>query len=249
MPSAPTRQPLSERAPFRKKWLFLGIAVIAGLLALWHFEGERLLSMDPKEFLQRYGYAALLIGTFLEGETIVIIAGLLAQQGYLTPWLIAVCAFTGSCTSDQLMFALGHWKGMSIIQRFPRLEKNLTPAKRLLTRYETVLILGFRFVYGVRNVTPILMGVSGVNYAKFVLLNIIGAVVWAISFTAAGYFCGKIITDLGESYPQLKYLVPGIVVALLLGVWGYHRFLRKAPARTETGNKTPPPEPIEPPHC
>lgn len=198
------------------------------------------MELEPKEFLRRYGYAALLIGTFLEGETIVIIAGLLAQQGYLTPWLIAVCAFSGSCTSDQLMFALGRWKGMSVIQRFPRLEKNLTPARRLLARYETALILGFRFVYGVRNVTPILMGVSGVNYAKFVLLNIIGAVVWAASFTAAGYFCGKIITDLGEQYPNLKYVVPGTLATLLLGAWAYHRFRRKVSKDAQTADETPP---------
>ena len=66
---------------------------------------------DPIVLLQTYGYWALLIGTFLEGETIVIIAGLLAQQGYLEPWLIALCAFVGSCSSDQIMFALGRWKG------------------------------------------------------------------------------------------------------------------------------------------
>ncbi len=174
---------------------------------------------DPIVLLQTYGYWALLIGTFLEGETIVIIAGLLAQQGYLEPWLIALCAFVGSCSSDQIMFALGRWKGLAIIQRFPKLERNVCKATNLLARYETALILGFRFLYGVRNVTPILMGVSRVNYAKFVILNLVGGAVWAVSFTAGGYFFGEVITTLLDKNPNAKYWALGGLAAIIAAFW------------------------------
>ena len=193
--------------------------------------------MNPIELLQNYGYWALLIGTFLEGETIVIIAGLLAQQGYLSPVLIALCAFVGSCTSDQLMFALGRWKGIAIIQRFPKLERNVCKASLLLAKYETALILGFRFIYGVRNVTPILMGVSRVNYAKFVILNIIGAIVWAISFTAGGYFFGELLTTVMDKNPNAKYWAMGILATLIIVFWGWLRA-----RRNRKGAECPPEE-------
>ena len=191
--------------------------------------------MTPIELLQNYGYWALLIGTFLEGETIVIIAGLLAQQGYLSPVLIALCAFVGSCTSDQLMFALGRWKGLAIIQRFPKLERNVCKASILLSKYETALILGFRFIYGVRNVTPILMGVSRVNYAKFVVLNIIGAAVWAVSFTAGGYFFGELLTTVLDKNPHAKYWAMGILATLIILFWGWLRMRRNKAKSEECG--------------
>lgn len=180
--------------------------------------------IDPVEFLQSYGYLALLVGTFLEGETIVIIAGFLAHQGLLSPPLIALCAFCGSVTSDQLMFVLGRWKGMAIIQRFEKLEKKMAKAAQLLSKYETPLILGFRFIYGVRNVTPILMGLSGVNHVKFLVLNVIGAAVWAMSFTAAGYFFGEAVTAFLDAVPHGGRYILGGMVALAAFIWLRHKW-------------------------
>ena len=76
--------------------------------------------------LEQWGYLIIIGWTFLEGETIVIVAGFLASQDYLTlnPWLIALCAFCGSFFSDQLMFSLGKYKGEAVLKRFPRLAKN-----------------------------------------------------------------------------------------------------------------------------
>lgn len=185
--------------------------------------------IDPIELLDTYGYLALFIGTFLEGETIVLIAGFLAQQGLLKPPLIALAAFCGSVTSDQLMFTLGRWKGVQIIQRFPRLQKKVKKASKLLSRYETPLILGFRFVYGVRNVTPILMGVSGVSRLKFTTLNVIGAAAWSLTFTYTGFFFGHAVTAFHEAFPHAgRYVfitVAAIVVLLLL--WRRQRRKKK----------------------
>ena len=189
--------------------------------------------MDPVELLQSYGYLALLVGTFLEGETIVIIAGFLAQQELLSPYLIALCAFCGSVTSDQLMFILGRWKGLEIIQRFSSMEKKVAKATRLLSRYETPLILGFRFIYGVRNVTPILMGLSGVNHVKFLALNVIGAAIWAVSFTAAGYYFGEAVTAFLEAVPHAGRYVLGVVAAIVATAWLWWRFKKKRKAKTD----------------
>ena len=198
--------------------------------------------VDPVELLQSYGYLALLIGTFLEGETIVIIAGFLAQQELLSPPLIALCAFCGSVTSDQFMFILGRWKGMAIIQRFEKLEKKVAKAARLLARYETPLILGFRFIYGVRNVTPILMGVSGVSHLKFLVLNVIGAAVWAVSFTAAGYFFGQAVTAFLEAVPHAGRYVLGGLAAVIFVVWLVRRRWKK---KRERATEVVSPDPLE----
>lgn len=198
--------------------------------------------VDPVELLQSYGYLALLIGTFLEGETIVIIAGFLAQQELLSPPLIALCAFCGSVTSDQFMFILGRWKGMAIIQRFEKLEKKVAKAARLLARYETPLILGFRFIYGVRNVTPILMGVSGVSHLKFLVLNVIGAAVWAVTFTAAGYFFGQAVTAFLEAVPHAGRYVLGGLAAVIFVVWLVRRRWKK---KRERATEVVSPDPLE----
>jgi len=171
--------------------------------------------LDPYALLQDYGYWTILIWTFLEGETVVIIAGVLAQQGYMDPKLIAICAFCGSCTSDQIMFLLGKYKGPAVLARFPRLARNAERAEQLIHKYETPLILGFRFVYGVRNVTPIMLGINRVNHLKFLTLNIIGAGVWALTFTWGGFFFGKLFEQLmyEASHMALYVLAAAAVMA------------------------------------
>lgn len=182
---------------------------------------------DATELLRAYGYWALLIGTFLEGETIVIVAGFLAQKGILYPPYIALAAFTGSFASDQFMFFLGRYKGLEIIRRFPSLERNVEKATSVISRYETALILGFRFLYGLRNITPILMGLSRVSRRKFFILNLIGAVVWACLFTAGGYFFGRVFTAVVHDIAHAEKLLIGGLTTLITGIWLYKRHKRK----------------------
>lgn len=76
--------------------------------------------MNLEEVVTHYGYIGILIGTFLEGETILIIAGFLAHRGYLELPFVIVAAFFGSLIGDQLYFYIGRFKGGEFIR------KNLT---------------------------------------------------------------------------------------------------------------------------
>ncbi|MCC8194925.1 MAG: DedA family protein [Deltaproteobacteria bacterium] len=185
--------------------------------------------LDPAELLRSYGYIALVAGAFLEGELIVILAGVLAHHGYLSPVPAALCAFGGSVASDQIMFSLGRWKGNAILRRFPGLEKKAPKVRGLLERYETPLILGFRYLYGLRNITPILMGMGRVNRWKFLALNSVSAAVWAPAFIAVGYFFGQAATAFLGKHPYAEASVPVVLVIAAAGVWLWrkHRGTRK----------------------
>lgn len=176
------------RTLLRKYWYVIVIVLaVLGCLGYVIYQSGK----DPAELLKEWGYVVILIWTFLEGETIVIIAGWMSQSVGLKPWLIALCAFIGSFCSDQVMFSLGRYKGADVLKYFPKVAKNLDKAAVLFKKYDTVLILGFRFVYGVRNITPIMLGISGVSHKKFFFLNFIGAGVWAVTFTYGGLYVGK----------------------------------------------------------
>jgi membrane protein DedA with SNARE-associated domain len=212
-----------QRALLRKYWwiLVLLAAAFAGIIAVAYNHG-----FDAKELLRRYGYVVILIWTFLEGETIVIIAGIFANQFHLTPGLIALAAFGGSFLSDQIMFSLGKYKGRAVLTLFPRIGKKIDRAAALFKKYDNALILGFRFVYGIRNVTPILLGISGVSHKKFFCLNAIGAAVWALVFSFGGYYSGKAFIRIMDQVGHgILFVILGLV-ALAAGIW----FLRSRKA-------------------
>ena len=142
------------------------------------------------QLLQRFGYAAVFVGTLLEGETVMLMAGFAAHQGYLQLPLVIVSAFAGGLLGDQCLFALGRWRGPQLLARFPSLNTPAAKAAQLLERHRTSIIFGIRFMYGLRTAGPLAIGMSEVPLSRFVLLNTLGAATWATLFTVIGYAFG-----------------------------------------------------------
>ena len=123
--------------------------------------------MSIAELLPTYGYFALLLGTFLEGETILIMAGFAAHRGYLDILWVIVIATLGSFAGDQLYFFLGKHHGWAILERFPSVKPRALKVQALLDRYHMPLIIGIRFMYGLRIAGPLAIGMSSVHWSRF----------------------------------------------------------------------------------
>lgn len=113
-----------------------------------------------ESLVRTYGYWALLAGTFLEGETILIIGGLLAKLGLLKLSTVMVIAFIGSFSGDQVYFYIGRFKGRELLKKHHKWEKRVDKIHKILERYHDLIMLGFRFVYGMRIMTPFVFGMS-----------------------------------------------------------------------------------------
>lgn len=138
-----------------------------------------------------YGYVALFAGTLLEGETLLILAGFAAHQGYLQlHWVISI-ALLGGFIGDQIYFWVGRWRGAWVLSRFPRLAPVIGRTNTLIERYHEVLIVAVRFLYGLRTVGPMAFGMSTVPALRFMLFNALGAVIWAVIIGGAGYLFGQ----------------------------------------------------------
>src|SRR3990172_5843008 len=147
-------------------------------------------AMSLEQLIADYGYLAILVGTFFEGETIVILAGVAANMGLLEiQWVIAA-AVAGSFSGDQLWYYVGrHW-GPKIIARRLSWQEGAEKVYKHLHRHQYWLILSFRFYYGLRNVTPFVIGSAQIPRLRFFVLNLIGAIVWAHTFAYGGYLLG-----------------------------------------------------------
>ncbi len=181
-----------------------------------------------------YGYPILLAGAFFEGETIVIIAGFLAHRGYLELHWVVLIAFLGTYVADQMYFYLGRTKGNMFIQKRPSWQPRIQKVKTLLDRYRLLVIIGFRFLYGLRTVTPFAIGMSGFNPRQFAVLNAISAMVWAIIISSLGCLFGRFIENRIAEIEKYELLVLFGVVVIGGGVWSvylirqsYRRWLNK----------------------
>lgn len=186
--------------------------------------------MSLEHLISQYGYWAVLIGSFLEGETVLLLGGLFAHSGYLDLFWVIVFAFIGSLTGDQLYFYIGRWKGMALIDKRPRWHGPAQKVFGLLQRHQTALILGFRFLYGIRTVTPFAIGASGISPLRFLILNVIGALVWAVVVGMLGYWFGHMIESLlGRIKHYELALLAGVLTLAFFAWWiRYRRMERQA---------------------
>ncbi len=179
--------------------------------------------MTLQYLINTYGYVAIFIGTFLEGEAVLVLGGVAAKMEYLElPWVI-VCAFFGTILGDQMVFFLGRYKGEVLLEKWPIWRKRADKVLPILERHRLLIIVGYRFVYGMRSVTPFVLGMARVPIIEFVALNILMAAVWASLIGTLGYAFGHglelILGDI-KNY-EIMVLLSIIIVSALL--WLRHR--------------------------
>jgi membrane protein DedA with SNARE-associated domain len=167
-----------------------------------------------EHLIAQYGYAALLVGTFLEGETILILGGLAAHLGYLElPWVMAA-GFAGAYAGDQFFFHLSRRHGPGLLARLPWWRERVGRVLRHLERHQDLLMVGFRFLYGLRTVTPVALGMSRVAALRFLVLNAVGAAAWAVVVAGAGALFGQAAQGaLGEVERYARHLLVAVAVA------------------------------------
>ena len=187
--------------------------------------------MDLQSLIDTYGYLAVFVGAFLEGETIVAMAGVAAHFGYLDLRIVIGIALAAGFLGDQFFFFLGRWQGKRILVRFPKLQQRSTEVDLMLARFHAPLIIGIRFMYGFRIAGPILIGMGRVSAPRFMLYNFIGACIWAPMIAGLGYFFGHALAELLKQIYRYELTGLAIVTVTVLAVWAFFRFRARRRSR------------------
>lgn len=147
------------------------------------------------EFVKNWGYVAVFLGALVEGESVILSASALAYAGYLNIYYVGIIAFFSTTLSEQTFYMIGRHYGMSIFDRHPRFKPAADKAFALLKKIDVAFILTCRFIYGIRTVSPFVIGAAGIRPQKFIPLNILAATIWAVSSCWLGYELGEFIMN------------------------------------------------------
>ncbi len=188
--------------------------------------------MTLEYLISQYGYIALFIGVFIEGETVLIVAGFAARLGHLSLMWVILIAFVGSLAGDQFFFFLGRVRGKAFLRKRPRWQAKVKKVWALFGRYRTLLMLGFRFMYGLRTVTPFAIGLSGVTRIRFFVCNMIGGAVWSVVVAFVGYLFGAVAEAILVDVKKYEHLIiPGVLCAgaLVWIIYFWHSGVKRRP--------------------
>lgn len=134
--------------------------------------------------------------------TLLVLAGFAAHHGYMQLHRVIGVALIGGFLGDQIYFWLGKRHGRWVMARFPGLVPVCGRANELIARYHEMLIVGVRFLYGLRTVGPMALGMSPVKVWRFMLFNALGAAIWATGIGCAGYLFGQAL-EVPQKIPSI----------------------------------------------
>lgn len=175
-----------------------------------------------QDFINNYGYYAVFLFACIEGEVALLTAGVLCHHGMMTLPAVIVTAFLGTLVTEQSLFFVGHFYGDSLLKKFPRIAQKSGRILDFLRKYDSAFIFGSRFVYGIRNFSPIVIGIAKIPPIKFVALNIPAALVWAVVVACTGYACSNFV-ELAKEHMQCVEIVALVVVVTALIYYLYRR--------------------------
>lgn len=155
----------------------------------------------------------LFVGFFLPGDSLLIVAGLVASGGGLSIWLLMLILSLAAIAGDSTGYAIGYRAGPMLFRRERSLlfdPRHLQRTRDFYARHGAKTIVIARFVPIIRTFAPVVAGIGQMEYRRFIFYNVAGGVGWVVSMTMAGYLLGRAIPNIG-SY---VHVVAIVVIAL-----------------------------------
>ena len=137
--------------------------------------------------LPKYGYFAILIAAFWEGEVVLIAAGALCGSGYLDWRLTILAAAIGGSAGDQIYFYAAQDRAARAIQKSKRLSKWYPKVSKFVLRHGTLGVLLSRFAAGLRITIPLVCATAGMPAKKYSFLSLVSGFAWASFWVAVSY--------------------------------------------------------------
>lgn len=181
-----------------------------------------------QHFLDQYGYIALAIGTFFEGETAILIASSLIHKGVFELPYTVFFGFFGSFVSDWIYYLVGRFNGKYFVDRKPKLKAMVSPVTNLFHRHQIPILLSYRFLYGFRIIIPVVIGMSGLPPARFLFYTIVAGLFWATVVSTMGYAVGSFFELEASSFERnFVYVVLGFATFGMLVGYSVKRLISK----------------------
>jgi len=180
-------------------------------------------------YFAHYGYWVVFFGVMLEnagipvpGETILLAAGFFAAQGHFHLWEVMAIAAVGAVLGDNAGYWIGHRLGRATLERYGRYI-GLTHARvlhmdRFFQAHGNKTILVARFITGLRVFAALLAGSARMPWPTFAIYNLLGAVLWAVAISLAGFFFGRSWDALERWIKGAGLVALGIVVIIAITI-------------------------------
>ncbi len=171
--------------------------------------------------LETYGYIGLFLYSLGGGFVALIGAGVLSFMGKMDLTLVILIAFVANALGDVMLFYMARYQKSTMMEGLRKHRRKLALSHVMMKKHGSWIILFQKFVYGIKTLIPIAIGLTKYDFKKFIILNIGSSAVWALAFGLGSYYSGSVLVKFAELIGDKPWIAPIILVVFGGSLWLY----------------------------
>ena len=176
---------------------------------------------DTFSNLATYGYIGLFIYSLGGGFVALIGAGVLSYMGKMDLATSMAVAFVANELGDVMLFYMARYQKATMMEGIRKHRRKLALAHVMMKKYGSWIILIQKFVYGIKTLIPIAIGLTKYDFKRFAVLNVISAGVWTLAFGFGSYYSGDALVKFAALVGEKPWIAPLILVFFASALWLY----------------------------
>lgn len=176
---------------------------------------------DMLTSLETYGYVVLFLYSFGGGFLALMGAGVLSYTGHMDLTTSILVAFTANFIGDMVLFYMGRYNKKEVMAYMHKHKRKLALSHILMKKHGSWVVFLQKYVYGIKTLIPLAIGLTKYDLKKFAVLNLIAAALWALVVGIGSYMAGEAIKSLYEVVADNPWIAPLALVSIIALIWWY----------------------------
>jgi membrane protein DedA with SNARE-associated domain len=173
-----------------------------------------------EDLIRDWGYIILFLYSFGGGFLALVVAGILSFSGELNIFIAILVAGIANFIGDQFLFTMARKNKDQAKKMMQKHRRKIAMAHLLMRKYGSWVIFLQKYVYGIKTLIPLAMGLTKFDYRKFMIFNIFATAIWAIFVGTSSYLMGDLIYTYIEEF---KTYGLAFVAIMLFGIFLLYR--------------------------
>lgn len=176
---------------------------------------------DMLSNLENYGYLILFLYSFGGGFLALMGAGVLSYTGHMDLTTSILIAFVANFIGDLVLFYMGRYNKKDVLAYMHKHKRKLALSHLLMKRHGSWVIFLQKYVYGVKTLIPLAIGITKYDFKKFAVLNLFASAIWALVVGLGSFMAGEAIISAYEMISQRPYIAPLVLLTIVAIIWWY----------------------------
>lgn len=169
-----------------------------------------------EELIRDWGYIILFLYSFGGGFVALVVAGILSYSGELNIVISIIVAGVANFIGDQFLFTIARKNKHQAKQMMQKHKRKIALSHLMMRKYGSWVVFIQKYIYGIKTLIPLAMGLTKYSYMKFVFFNALATILWALVVGIASYTLGEVVYTYID---EIKSYIPFVVFAILIGIY------------------------------